>query len=84
MDALPQYSERPDLALSAVLYLMSRFPASRSPAIADAIVAHLRVVCADPRQPDSVRETADKLMGDWWAYGALTDEGANFDGCRPN
>ncbi|MBC9073122.1 hypothetical protein IAI53_14185 [Thauera sp. CAU 1555] len=70
----PQYTSRPELALSAVLYLMSRFPATRSSAVADAIADHLQILCNDPRQPACVRETADKLIGDWHTFGALCDE----------
>ncbi|THF56861.1 hypothetical protein [Pseudothauera rhizosphaerae] len=80
----PQYTSRPELALSAVLYLMSRFPATHSAAVADAVVDHLRIVCADPRLPACVRETADKLIGDWAAYGALSDRELLPDGSLAN
>lgn len=69
----PQYTNRPDLALSAVLYLMTRFPATRSSAVADAITDHLGLLRDDPRQPASIRETADALIGHWHAFGALCD-----------
>ncbi|WP_230976254.1 hypothetical protein [Pseudothauera nasutitermitis] len=63
---------------------MSRFPASRSAAVADAVVDHLRLLCEDPRQPACVRETADQLIGEWCAYGALTDEALLPTGALPS
>ncbi len=69
----PVYSQRPELALSAVLCLMSRFPATQSPAVARSIVEHLAVLSLDERQPDCVRETAAGLAEAWQAYTRLTE-----------
>ena len=69
----PAYTHRPELALSAVLYLMSRFPATRSPAVARSIVEHLDIVCADPRLPQCVRDTASGLASEWQGYAQLAD-----------
>lgn len=69
----PVYSQHPDLALSAVLYLMSRFPATQSPAVARSIIEHLAVVSGDVRQSECVRETAAGLAEAWQGYARLAE-----------
>ena len=71
----PEYDTDPELALAAVLQLLSRFPARRSPAVAQAIAGHFRVIGSDPRLSACVRECAARLVGDWEAYAALGDAG---------
>lgn len=73
--AAPEYASRPELALAALLYLLSRFPARRTPAIAAAIVDHLRIVGEDPRIASCIRDCADGLVDEWRAYALLSDEG---------
>lgn len=73
----PAYTHRPELALSAVLYLMSRFPTNRSPAVARSIVEHLAIVSADLRLPESVRETAAGLSHSWQGYAHLAETETN-------
>ncbi|QDF95758.1 hypothetical protein CJ010_03920 [Azoarcus sp. DD4] len=75
----PEYESRPDLALAALLYLLSRFPARRTPAIAQAIVDHLRIVGEDPRIAACIRDCADGLVDEWRAYALLSDD----NGCVP-
>lgn len=72
----PSYEARPELALSALLYLLSRFPARRSVAVALSIVDHLRIIEADGSLPDSLRATARALLPDWQDYATLADEAA--------
>jgi hypothetical protein len=71
----PEYDTDPELALAAVLQLLSRFPARRSPALAKAIASHFRVIGGDPRLSACVRDCAARLVGDWEAYAALGDAG---------
>lgn len=66
------YPEQPELALAAVLHLLSRFPARQSPAVAKAIVDHLEVIGSDVRMAGCVRECASKLVDDWRAYALLS------------
>lgn len=68
---VPCYDTYPDLALAAVLQLLSRFPARRSPALAHTIACHFQVIAADPRVPESLRACADRLIADWQAYALL-------------
>ena len=64
----PAYDTHPELALAAVLQLLSRFPARRSPALAQTIARHFEVIGSDPRISGCVRECAVRLVGDWHAY----------------
>lgn len=74
----PEYDSRPELALAALLYLLSRFPAKRTPAIAQAIVDHLRLVGDDARIANCIRECADGLIEEWQAYALLSDDGVRL------
>nr|WP_211206729.1 hypothetical protein [Thauera linaloolentis] len=67
------YPNQPELALAAVLHLLSRFPARQSPAVAKAIADHLEVIGSDVRMAGCVRECAAKLVGDWRAYALLSE-----------
>lgn len=76
-----RYGQEPELAISALLHLLSRFPARRSPAIAQAIVDHLRLVGRDPHIAQCVRECAERLIAEWEAYAVLsTDRCERADG----
>lgn len=68
-----RYDTRPELALVAVLQLMSRFPGRRSPALARAIVDQLRVIAADERFAAAVRECATRLEREWHALAVLCE-----------
>ncbi len=72
-----EYADAPDLALAAVLQLLSSFPARRSPVVARAIAAHLAFIGGDARMPDSVRACASRLVGDWRAYAVLGESWSN-------
>ncbi|MDX5363348.1 MAG: hypothetical protein LPJ91_04250 [Pseudazoarcus pumilus] len=74
-----QYEARPELALAAVMQLMSRFPARRSPLVADAVVKHLEVIAADDRLPGEVRDCAREMCAEWCGYRSL----CAGDACAP-
>lgn len=69
--AATAYAGRPELAIAALLHMMSRFPARRSPAMAEAIVRHLCLVAEDTRLALELRECARALIEDWRAFGTL-------------
>lgn len=71
----PEYDTHPELALAAVLQLLSRFPARRSPALAQAIAGHFRVIGSDLRLSACVRDCAARLVADWEAYAVLGSVG---------
>lgn len=75
----PEYPSRPDLALAAVLALMTGFTARPSFSKAGCILAHLQLVAADARQPTSLRDTAAKLTDEWRALAAGPSGGG--EGC---
>ncbi|MDO9598715.1 MAG: hypothetical protein Q7J47_13420 [Azoarcus sp.] len=68
------YGQEPELAISALLHLLSRFPARRSPALAQAIADHLRLVGGDPHITQCVRDCAAGLVAEWEAYAVLSDD----------
>ena len=71
-ESLPEYDSSPELALAALLTLMTNFPARCSPALARSIVAHLRVVSQDGRLDGVLRECAEQLMSNWEALEVLS------------
>ncbi len=71
-----EYDTHPELALAAVLQMLSRFPARRSPALAQAIARHFQMIGRDPRISACVRECAERLVDDGQAY-ALLGEAAS-------
>ena len=66
-----EYDTHPELALAAVLQMLSRFPARRSPALAQSIARHFELIGRDPRISVCVRACAERLVGDWQAYALL-------------
>lgn len=84
-DAAPEYGSNPELALAALICLMSRFPARRSPAVAAAIIVHLRLISEDVRLSHGVRHCADSLIDDWAAYAMLcAPEATDAQQCLPS
>lgn len=71
--SLPEYDSCPELALAALLTLMTSFPARRSPAIARSILAHLEVISQDDHVDAVLRECAEQLMGRWAALEQLCE-----------
>lgn len=67
----PCYDAHPELALAALLQLLSRFPARRSAALAQTIASHFQVVAADASTPECLRACARRLVADWQAYAVL-------------
>ncbi|NMG48713.1 hypothetical protein GO613_11410 [Azoarcus communis] len=76
------YTAEPARAVSALLHLLSRFPARQSPAIAQAIVAHLRLVGDDPQIAGCIRESAADLVAEWEAYAVLSELEASGNSTR--
>lgn len=70
-ETLPEYTSNPEQAVAALICLMSRFPETRSQAVAASIVVHLRLIRDDHRLSRVVRDCADGLMEDWEAYAIL-------------
>lgn len=62
------YEQQPELALAALLQMMSRFPQRQSPALADAILGHLCLVSDDARYPEPLRQCAEQLLDVWGNY----------------
>lgn len=62
------YEQQPELALAALLQMMSRFPQRQSPALADAILGHLCLVSDDERYPEPLRQCAEQLLELWGNY----------------
>jgi hypothetical protein len=67
-EALPEYGTNPEYVLAALIYLMSRFPARRSQAVAAAVTIHLRLIRDDPCVSQVIRDCADSLVDEWEAY----------------
>lgn len=67
----PVYETTPELALAALLSLMTCFPARRSPAVARSVISHLQVVSGDPRLDGLLRDCAAQLVGQWQALELL-------------
>jgi hypothetical protein len=76
-EALPVYEASPELAMAALLSLMSRFPVRRSLAVAQSIVSHLKVISRDERVNAPLRERAAYLVCEWEAMAVLA---ASLDG----
>lgn len=62
---MPNYADQPELAVVALMNLMSRYACCGKPAIAEAALAQLRWIEQDPRIPLAVRENA-ALLQDFW------------------
>lgn len=62
--------------MAALIHLLSRYPATRKPALAHAIVDHLHIIGGDARLAPALRECAQALVADWQAYAVLSDDGA--------
>lgn len=65
------YAHQPELAVVALLTMMSAFPARQSPAIAESVIAHLYRVSADARYAPALRDAAAQLVGSWVGYRRL-------------
>lgn len=61
MEAGPEYPERPELALVALLEMLYRSRSTASAAVAAAIRDHLLVIAADARHPAAVRDAAKRM-----------------------
>lgn len=62
------YEQQPELALAALLQMMSRFPQRQSSALADAILGHLCLISDDERYSAPLRQCAEQLLELWGNY----------------
>ena len=72
----PIYERNPELALAALLTLLTAFPARHTEAVAGAIVSHLKVVGGDARLDPLLRDCARSLLPKWEAFQLLSGAGA--------
>ena len=78
-DAGPSYAEHPDLAIVALLFMLSRYPRVQCARMSDSILAHLIYVAGDVRYPDSIREAAGRIHQE---FQFLNAEPPSTDGAR--
>lgn len=74
----PDYSQQPELALVALLQMLSRTPAPRSEALAMSIAAHFRLIAAEARQPAALRAAAAELGAHWQALVELDNDATSI------
>ena len=67
-DLPPLYERNPELALAALLTLLTAFPARRTEAVTGSIVNHLKVVGGDARLDPLLRDCARSLLPKWEAF----------------
>lgn len=65
-----EYPDQPELALAALLYLMTRFTIRPCARKAEAIIHHLGLVGADDRLPPDLRHAARRMDTIWRAMTA--------------
>lgn len=61
----PEYAKHPELAVVSLLYMLSRRHASGCRALAESIAAHFRYLSSDTRQPELLRDAAERLGLEW-------------------
>lgn len=62
--SVPEYPDRPELALVALLEMLYRSRSAASPAVAASIRDHLLVIAADMRHPEAVRHAAKRMANE--------------------
>lgn len=82
-DSPPEYETAPDLALAALLILMTSYSTTPTPAIANAIVTHLQVVGRDERYSTALSQSAAQLVSKWKALKVLCDKGVSVHSALP-
>lgn len=63
--APPEYASHPELAIVALLFMLSRQHATGCRTLAESIAAHFRFVANDPRMSDIMRNAAQRLDMEW-------------------
>lgn len=61
----PDYSQRPELAIAALIDMLVRFPVVGRADMAESIGRHLDIVAADARLPSGIREVALSASQHW-------------------
>lgn len=69
----PNYEQEPELALLALLSMLSRYPFSPSACMADSIGKHLVYVAGEARLSPLFREAAARLYGEWQSMTATPE-----------
>lgn len=59
------YVARPELAIAALLHMMTRFPDAPKLSIAASITGHLRLIADDDRHTEAVRAAASLALTEW-------------------
>lgn len=63
--APPEYAQQPELAIVALLFMLSRFRDTGCRTMAESIAAHFRFVANDPRMSEVLRNAAERLGMEW-------------------
>lgn len=63
--AFLEYPNQPELAVAALLHMLTRVADKSSAAVTEAIAAHLEYVAGDERNPPALREAAQRMAKDW-------------------
>jgi len=61
----PDYARHPELAIVALLFMLSRRHATGCRTLAESITAHFRFVASDARYADVLRNAAERLGMEW-------------------
>lgn len=64
-DLSPDFYQDPALTMASLLRMMTRFPSTYSPAMAQSIAGHFQLLLADGRQHPEIRLCAAELMQSW-------------------
>jgi len=70
----PSYQEQPDLAIVALLSMLTRFPQCQCPRMSESIAAHMRYIALDERYAPVLRDAASRLCQEWTLLGAQRDD----------
>jgi hypothetical protein len=60
-----EYPNQPELAVAALLHMLTRVADKSSAAVTEAVAAHLEYVAGDERNPPALREAARRMAQDW-------------------
>ena len=65
-----EYPNQPELAVAALLHMLTRVADKSSTALTEAVAAHLEYIAGDGRNPPALREAAQRLAADWGVQSA--------------
>lgn len=61
------YDAKPELAIAALLHMMTRFAEAPKPCVAASIASHLQLIANDTRYDEQIRHAAAKYLFEWQA-----------------